>query len=326
LSRTAVVVALALLAATAVAQAPAGSPVDRFGRLRVENLRLVAQNGRPVQLRGVSSHNIAGTDWLFNDEGLAELRDEWKADVIRLAMYTQAVRSGYLGNPGLEQTIDKIVGAAGRAGLYVIVDWHILEDGDPTENQAAAQAFFGRIAARYRALPNVLLEICNEPNGPGVTWDAKIRPYAVEVLKAIRAADPDRVVLVGTANWSQDVDLAARNPLPDPQVMYVFHWYAGTHGQALRNKVALAAKTVPLFNTEWGTTDSSGNGETYPAETAVWLSFLDRLGVSACNWSLSTVVEGSAALKRKFEQQGPMSQFLTRSGILVHDWTRAPRP
>jgi len=303
----------------------AATPFDRHGRLRVEGTQLVSSQGQPVQLRGVSSYNIAGYDWLFGDAGLKELRDDWKVDVVRFAMYTDPIRAGYLGNPQLEKTVDKLVAGAQKAGLYAIVDWHILADGDPLANVDAAVDYWGRAAERYKGMDHVLFEICNEPNGEGVTWESRIRPYAVRVLEAIRRHDPTRVVLVGTATWSQDVDDAARQPLPDPNVMYVFHWYAGTHGEDLRAKVALAHQTIPLFSTEWGTTDSSGNGDPYPAETATWLAFLDERGISSCNWSLSTVREGSAALKPRYEQQGPMAEFLTPSGVLVHDWLRAPR-
>jgi len=301
------------------------TPLGRHGRLQVVDRHLADAAGRPVQLRGVSSYNIAGYDWLFTDAALKELRDDWKADVVRFAMYTDPMQAGYLGNPQLEKTVDKLVAAAGKAGLYTIVDWHILRDGDPLENLDAAVDFWGRAAARYRGQDHVLFEICNEPNGPAVTWNDRIRPYAEKVLAAIRAADPTRIVLVGTATWSQDVDLAAQAPLADPQVMYVFHWYAGTHGQELRDKIDKALPLIPLFNTEWGSTEASGGGEPRPAETAVWLKFLDDRYLSSCNWSLSTVREGSAALKPKYEQQGPMASFLTSSGVLVHDYLRAPR-
>ncbi len=45
------------------------------------------------------------------------------------------------------------------------VDWHILNDADPNENADEAIGFFERIASEYRDCPNLLFEICNEPNG-----------------------------------------------------------------------------------------------------------------------------------------------------------------
>lgn len=302
----------------------APTPLDRWGKLKVENRQLTSSQGQPVQLRGVSSYNIAGFDWIFNDTTLKELRDDWKADVVRLAMYTDPIVAGYRSNPRLEETMNKLIASITKAGLYVIVDWHILSDGDPSAHTKEAAEFFARMAQRWKDNPGVLYEICNEPNGEGVTWSGRIKPYAETVLASIRAADPSRVVLVGTPNWSQDVDQAAQNPLADPQVMYVFHWYAGTHGDDLRAKVDLASKTVALFCTEWGATDSSGNGEVYPEKTAQWIQFLDQHRISSCNWSFSNVREGASVLKPKYEG-GALVPFLTPSGKIVYDYLRSHR-
>lgn len=301
------------------------TPLDRWGRLKVEKLQLTSEQGQAVQLRGVSSYNIAGFDWIFNDANLKELRDDWKADVVRLAMYTDPIVAGYLSNPRLEETMNKLVASITKAGLYVIIDWHILADGDPSTHTKEAVEFFGRMAARWKDNKGVILEICNEPNGPGVTWNDRIKPYAETVLAAIRAADPTRVILVGTPTWSQDVDEASKNPLADSQVLYVFHWYAGSHGAELRAKVAQAAKTVALFCSEWGATDNTGNGEVYPDKTNQWFQFLDGRRISSCNWSLSNVREGASALKPKYDG-GPMGPLLTPSGKIVYDYLRSPRP
>jgi hypothetical protein len=82
--------------------------------------------------------------------------------------------------------------------------------------------------------------------------------------------------------------------------------------------VQLRAATIPLFCSEWGTTDSSGHGSPYPAETAAWIDFLDRNGWSWCNWSLSPTAEGSAALLPYFSvDSGKLSANLSESGKLV---------
>lgn len=302
------------------------TPVEKYGRLRVEDRQLVSSSGQPVQLRGVSSHNIAGFDWLFGPDQLRELVTDFRADVLRLAMYTDPIVQGYITNPSLPRTIDELVAATEEAGLYCIIDWHILRDKDPNEYKAEAIAFFSGLAEKYKDKKHLLFEICNEPNGVETTWNEKIRPYAVDVLAAIRKADPTRIVLVGTPTWSQDIDIAAQNPLPDPNVMYVFHWYAGSHGQALRDKVDEARKTVAVFNSEWGSTDSSGGGEPFPLETAEWLKFLDDRRISSANWSFSNVREGSAALEPWYELEGTLKDALSPSGKILYDYLRNSRP
>lgn len=298
------------------------TPVAKYGRLKVEGRQLVSEAGKPVQLRGMSSYNIAGFDWLFGPDQLKELVQDFRADVLRLAMYTDPIVQGYITNPGLPRTIDELIAATEEAGIYCIVDWHILRDKDPNQYKPEAIAFFSGLAEKYKDKKHLIFEICNEPNGAETTWNERIRPYAVDVLAAIREHDPTRVVLVGTPTWSQDIDIAAANPLPDPNVMYVFHFYAGSHGQALRDKVDRARETVPVFCSEWGTTDSSGGGEPFVAETAVWLKFLDDRNISSANWSFSTVREGSAALLPSYDLEGTLKESLSASGLILYDYVR----
>ena len=117
------------------------------------------------------------------------------------------------------------------------------------------------MATEFKNNDNVLYEICNEPNG-NVKWDKDIKPYAEEVITKIRAIDPDSVIIVGTPTWSQDVDIVANNPITDYEnIMYTLHFYAATHKEDLRNKLKNAHETgLPIFVTEFGISDASGNG------------------------------------------------------------------
>lgn len=80
--------------------------------------------------------------------------------------------------------------------------------------------------------------------------------------------------------------------------MYTLHFYAGTHGQWLRDRIETAvAAGLPVFVSEWGTSRADGSGGVFPEESKVWLDFLDEKGISWCNWSLCDKNETSAALK-----------------------------
>ena len=106
---------------------------------------------------------------------------------------------------------------------------------------------------------NVLYEICNEPNS-GTSWDS-IKSYAEEVIPAIREQKPDAVILVGTPTWSQEIDKAAASPLTFDNIMYTLHFYAGTHKDDLRNRLETCAQNnLPVFVSEFGMCDASGNG------------------------------------------------------------------
>jgi endoglucanase len=330
LFKTIILVGAALLAGCA-ASFPSDSPVGVHGKLTVKNLKLTDAHGNAVQLRGFSTYNVSGFDWLFTPAFLKELVAA-KVDILRVAMYTDPYQSGYFlkdGTPNLKvrQIVETIVKMTRDVGLYCIIDWHTLRDGNPMTHVQEAADFFDAMSKTYGSDPHVLYELANEPNGPDVNWEQACRPYAEKVLAAVRKNAPDALVLVGTPTWDQDVDLAARHPLaPDNNLLYVFHFYAGTHGPELRAKITAAAQTIPLFCTEWGTTASSGIGATFPDETAVWHDFLDQNGFSSCNWSLSTIREGSAALNPDyFPGEGTFIDALTPSGKLALQMIQRPK-
>ncbi|POR25150.1 cellulase family glycosylhydrolase [Paenibacillus polymyxa] len=301
---------------TQTAEAAGTTPVERYGQLSVKNGKLVDKNGKPVQLKGISSHGVQWFGDLVNQDSMKWLRDDWGISVFRVALYTE--EDGYIANPSLKNKVKEAIEAAQKLGLYVIIDWHILSDGDPNIHKNEAKAFFNEFSTQYGHLPNVIYELANEPNG-NVNWNNQIRPYASEVSQVIRAKDPDNIIIVGTGTWSQDVHDAADHPLPDKNTMYTVHFYAGTHGQYLRDRVDYALnKGVGIFATEWGTSDASGNGGPFLNESKVWTDFLASRGISWANWSLADKNETSAALLPGADRQGgwPDSQ-LSASGKFV---------
>ncbi|MCH3954614.1 MAG: glycoside hydrolase family 5 protein [Eubacterium sp.] len=134
---------------------------------RVKGVNLTDSHGKTVQLKGVSTHGIAWYPQYVNRAAFKTLRDGWGANCVRLAMYTQEY-GGYTSGGDkaqLEAVLDRGVKAASSLGMYVIIDWHILSDGNPNSHRKAAKAFFTKMAKRYRGNGHVLYEICNEPNG-----------------------------------------------------------------------------------------------------------------------------------------------------------------
>ena len=61
-----------------------------------------------------------------------------------------------------------------------------LDDNNPMTYKEEAKEFFDEMSREYKDIPNVLYEICNEPNGEEVTWDDVIKPYAEEMIEVIR--------------------------------------------------------------------------------------------------------------------------------------------
>lgn len=290
--------------------------VSQNGWLRVAGTQLCNEAGEPVALRGMSSH---GLQWYgqFASAGAIAATGDWGANVFRVAMYTG--EGGYLSQPDAIRTrVEAAVDAAIANDMYVIIDWHILSDGNPMDHADEAAAFFSRMAKRYQDSPAVLYEICNEPNG-NISWSGDIKPYARRIISVIRAHAPRSVILVGSGTWSQDIHLAAADPLEEDNLMYTLHFYAGTHGRELRDRIdSVLSRGLPVFVSEWGTSRADGNGGVFLEESKVWLDFLDRRGISWCSWSLCDKNETSAALRPGAPSNGPWTrEDLSQSGQFV---------
>ena len=170
------------------------TPVGKHGKLSVEGTKIVDKNKQEFQLKGVSTHSIAIYSQYINEETFKEMRDNWNINVIRDDFNVNTIRIAMYSNPNdgytkeLHSKVKEAVNYATDLGLYVIIDWHILQDNNPNTYKNEAISFFEEMANEFKNNKNVLYEICNEPNGD-VTWDKDIKPYAEEVISKIRAKD-----------------------------------------------------------------------------------------------------------------------------------------
>ncbi len=223
-------------------------------------------------------------------------------------MYTEEYNGYCTGDSenrrNLEALLVKGVKEATALGMYVIIDWHILSDGNPLTHKKEAQAFFKKIAKKYNKYKNILFEICNEPNGNDGNWK-NIKKYANAVVKTIRSVNKKAIIIVGTPTWSQDVDAAAADPLKGSGIAYAFHFYASTHKQDLRNKLEAAVKKgLPVIVSEFGLSEASGNGVVDIKEANKWNKLMNRYKLGRVAWSLSNKDESSALLKPSCQKTG----------------------
>ncbi len=291
--------------------------VATHGQLQVIGNQLCNQYGQPIQLRGMSSHGLQWYPQFVNYNSLKTLKEDWGMTVFRAAMYTDS--KGYIHNPSVKNKVIEAVEICIDLGIYVIIDWHILEDGDPNIYKNQAKDFFNEMSSRFGQYPNVIYEICNEPNGWGVSWNGQIKPYAEEIIPVIRANDPDGIVLVGTSMWSQDIHHAADNPLNFDNIMYTLHFYSGTHGHDLRSRIDYAMnKNAAIFVSEWGTSDATGDGGPFIPQAQEWINYLNERNISWVNWSLCDKAEASAALNPGANPNGGWNDSeLSQSGRFV---------
>lgn len=126
------------------------------------------------------------------------------------------------------------------------------------------------------------------------------------MIKAIRAYDKKNIILVGTPTWSQDVDIVADNPITGySNIMYTFHFYAATHKDYYRTKVQNAInKGLPVCVSEFGISESSGNGSIDKKEANTWIQFLKKNKISYVCWDLSNKNESCSLLKSSSTRTG----------------------
>lgn len=301
------------------------TPVSQHGQLSVKNGQLVDKSGKGYQLRGMSTHGLTWFPEFVNESAFKTLRDDWNTNVVRLAMYVDEWGNGqcYMGNKsGSLELLEKGVDICIKLDMYVIIDWHVLNPGDPSKYTNEAKSFFETVSKRYAKYPNVIYEICNEPNG-GASWSGNIKPYAEKIIPVIRKNAPNSVIIVGTPTWSQEIDKPLSDPLSYKNVMYAFHFYAATHAGLRSNVENCVAQGLPVFVSEFGTCDASGGGANDFNETQKWLSYFDKQGISYCNWSICNKDETCSVLRPGTSANGNWSESnLTENGKWMRNWFR----
>lgn len=301
------------------------TPVSQHGQLSVKNGQLVDKSGKGYQLRGMSTHGLTWFPEFVNESAFRTLRDDWNTNVVRLAMYVDEWGNGqcYMGNKsGSLELLEKGVDICIKLDMYVIIDWHVLNPGDPSKYTNEAKSFFETVSKRYAKYPNVIYEICNEPNG-GASWSGNIKPYAEKIIPVIRKNAPNSVIIVGTPTWSQEIDKPLSDPLNYKNVMYAFHFYAATHAGLRSNVENCVAQGLPVFVSEFGTCDASGGGANDFNETQKWLSYFDKQGISYCNWSICNKDETCSVLRPGTSANGNWSESnLTENGKWMRNWFR----
>lgn len=288
----------------------AQSPTELNGKLQVIGNQLCNQHGYPTQLRGMSSHGLQWYGSCINESSIRTLREDWGADIVRLAMYVE--EGGYTsGDPNywkneIRNKVDMIV----AQGMYAIIDWHVHIPGDPMVYVTQAVDFFDYFSDLYRDNPSVIYEICNEPNKVGPSnsnwndnmWSENIKPFAEQVIPAIRSNNPDAIVLVGTPIWSSKPADVLDDPLPENlsrNCLYSFHFYGGSH--YTQEYINAISNKLPIFMNEWGTSINKGHTGNDYENTQAWFDLMQGNNqgmqlMSWCNWSFCDKDESSAAL------------------------------
>jgi endoglucanase len=292
-------------------------PVKENGQLKVSGINLVNEKGQAVALRGMS---FGWHNWwprFYNAGTVSWLKKDWGCNVVRAAMGVEPDK-GYIKEPVWSKGKVKVVAdAAIKEGIYVIIDWH-----SHNIRLEEAKKFFTEMAIEYGKYPNIIYEIFNEPERQ--SW-SDVKTYSIELIKTIRAIDPDNIILVGTPHWDQDVHLAADDPIKGyNNLMYTLHFYSATHKQQLRERGDYALqKGLPLFISESAGMEATGDGPLNEPEWNEWISWAEKNKISWVTWSVSDKDETCSVLLPSAASDGNWQQKdLKQSGIKARELIR----
>ncbi|PUT42193.1 cellulase [Legionella taurinensis] len=306
----------------------ASTPVGANGQLTVCGTKLCNEHGSPIQLKGMSTH---GLQWFANcatPASLDYLTNQMKANVVRVSLYVQ--EGGYETNPTqFTNQVSQLIDEAYDRGIYVIVDWHILNPGDPNYNLARAKTFFTAIATAHKNKNNILYEIANEPNG--VSWST-IKSYANEIIPVIRAIDAKAPVIVGTRAWSSlgvseggSYQEIVNNPVQFSNIMYSFHFYAASHRDNYLAALDNASQVLPIFVTEFGTQTFTGDGANDFDMSNRYMALMAAKKIGWTNWNYSDDFRSGAIWKTNTCANGAwVDSNLKPAGIYIKDQIQAP--
>ncbi len=284
---------------------------------------IVDKDNNPYQLRGVSTHGLSWFPQYVNKGAFQTFRDYWGVNLIRIAVYAREGDNAYVNQYAKEWTeregryyvegqnqeyndklIKEGVKYAAELGMYVIVDWHVL-NYNPNEDLEEATAFFKKYATMYKDYDNVIFEICNEPTG--TAWfngsDNDLYSYCTRLTNVIRECGSDAIVICGTDSYSSKVDEVAGHLLEDKNTIYTCHFYSASHYAEPMKKLTDALKNgVPVIVSEYGVCTYSGDGR-YDLENAdVWLDICDKNNVSYACWAISNSYESAAYFQENLEK------------------------
>ncbi len=272
--------------------------VKLHGKLKVKGTALVDSKGNDVVLHGMS---FGWHNWwarFYNAGAVHELATKWNCTVLRAAMGVEP-DSGYLKNPERSIALMKnVIDACIKENIYVIIDWH-----DHNIHHKESVEFFSMMSKQYGKYSHVLYEIYNEPDRE--TW-AEVKAYSEAVIKAIRSNDPDNIILVGSPHWSQDVHVAAADPIQGfDNLMYTMHFYAGTHKKWLRDRTDEAIKKgLPVFISECAGMEATGDGPLDNKEWEAFVRWMDEKKLSWIGWSVSDKKETCSVLEKTAASNG----------------------
>ena len=299
----------------------------------------------PVRLTGVAVGDplYIRKDRPTSDYGV--IAADWRANVVRISLHPGHWRAS--PGPALER-LGREVAAARAAGLFVILDWHVIgfpglyrAPVDPSwglppdaydPDLVLAAAFWSEAARSFGRDPGVIFELWNEPVADPRLWVSTgqhwpmLKQTWLRLFEVIRRHS-EAVVLASGGRWANDLVGVARDPIDDPRVAYAWHCYPREAREAPGGWAASLDGlpcSRPVVATEWGfcsdcVPDLRGSADDFGVPFA--RDVLDRLGLHSTAWSWSAGAT-PAMLQPDWRTPNAYGRFVR--GYLAHAGAPAP--
>lgn len=209
----------------------------------------------------------------------------------------------------VSKVLKPAVDYATSKSLYVIIDFHQIDNATSGTSAADATSFWTDIAPQFATYPNVLFEPFNEPIDTMVPW-ATLKPVVQGWIDIIRAAAPNNVIVVPSNSWDQHPGDAAGNPPRGTNFVFTAHIYPSNWSTAFQTQVATAVAQAPVFVSEWGYNPTDPNPHAWGLSLQ---STLDGNGASWTAWVTDNAWAPSMFADSALTQ-------LTDFGTLVQSW------
>jgi endoglucanase len=236
-------------------------------------------NGQPIILRGVAMgdpHDRIVNYGRVSSEDYKTIKNDWQANVVRLSVHPGVFINDWVRG---KKILEDEVAAARRAGLFVIIDWHVIGEPDGwykpnttdkkqyytyTSDFSIARDFWRYAAKEFSGDRGIIFEIWNEPvnQNNDLSWN-NLRPYLAQLVGVVRGNSSDNIILAPGVNWDYDLRGIKENPLAGVNIAYSWHVY-NNNGSLLSRETALGGlnQNYPVFITEWGSVNVNDFGYT----------------------------------------------------------------
>jgi aryl-phospho-beta-D-glucosidase BglC (GH1 family) len=232
--------------------------------LKADGNKISDSSGNPVIFKGIMPPDprVLFSRYKFKKEFFQEIKNTG-ANVIRIPVHPNYYRED---KDYLWRYLDPIVAWAGEMNMYVIIDCHYIgniQDGSGDQMpeidihpKEFTKEFWTLTANYFKDVPNVIFEIYNEP--------AQITPdvwadNANEIVKYIRDAGAEQLIIVGGVEYSKDLSWVLENPIADDNIAYASHIYPSHSQSQWPSYFGDVSEKYPVLITEWGFIDEQRN-------------------------------------------------------------------